>query len=67
VFEAYVAEIDWCKNDIIFTCNNLPKWAKDESAPDMALANKLLSPKIRKDPLGCILINGCVTSHPSAT
>ena len=58
VFESVVTEIDWCANDTIFCCKNLAKWTKDESAPDIPLTNKLLSPKIRKDPLGCVLIIG---------
>lgn len=45
-------------NDIVFVCNSLEKWAKDESAADIPFMNKLLSPKIRKDPLGCVLIIG---------
>ena len=60
IFESIVTEIDWCANDCIFVCDNLAKWAKDESAPDMPLSNKLLNPKIRKDPLGCVLIIGSV-------
>lgn len=32
-FEAYISEVDWCKNDILFVCKNLAKWMKDESAP----------------------------------
>ncbi|KAL8928567.1 MAG: hypothetical protein Q9208_001801 [Pyrenodesmia sp. 3 TL-2023] len=57
-FETYLSEIDWCKNDIVFVTQNLPKWVKDEAAPDIPLANKLLSPRIRKDPLGAVLIIG---------
>ena len=57
-FEANVAELDFCLNTIIYVCDNLEKWAKDEKAPDIPFANKLLSPKIRKDPLGCVLIIG---------
>lgn len=57
-FESYLVEIDWCKNDIVFVTQNLEKWVKDESAPDIPLANKLLSPTIRKDPLGAVLIIG---------
>lgn len=57
-FEAYLTEIDWCKNDIVFVCNNLEKWAKDEKAPDIPLMNTALSPRIRKDPLGCVLVIG---------
>jgi beta-apo-4'-carotenal oxygenase len=57
-FEAYTGEIDWCKNEIIYVCKNLAKWMKDEPAPDMSLTNRLASPKIRKDPLGAVLILG---------
>ncbi len=45
-------------NDIVFVSNNLEKWVKEESAPDIPLMNKALSPKIRKEPLGCVLIIG---------
>ncbi|MCJ1250725.1 hypothetical protein MMC30_007953 [Trapelia coarctata] len=58
VFETYLTEIDWCKNDVLYVCKNVKKWAKDESAQDMILAHRFLSPKIRKDPLGCVLIIG---------
>ena len=57
-FETALSETDWCKNDIIFVTKNLEKWAKDESAPDMALPNKLFSPRIKKEPLGTVLIIG---------
>jgi len=58
IFETYLTEIDWCRNDILFVCQNLAKWAKDESAPDMDFTHKFLSPKIRKEPLGCVLVIG---------
>lgn len=64
IFESIVTEVDWCANDIIFCCDNLAKWAKDESAADIPLSNKLLRPKIRKDPLGCVLIIGFVKLVP---
>ncbi|KAL8873805.1 MAG: hypothetical protein Q9174_000791, partial [Haloplaca sp. 1 TL-2023] len=57
-FETHLSEIDWCLNDIVFVTQNLEKWVKDETAPDIPLANKLLSPRIRKDPLGAVLIIG---------
>jgi len=57
-FETALTELDWCKNDIIFVTKNLEKWTKDESAPDMALTNKLLSPRIKKEPLGTVLVIG---------
>lgn len=58
VFETYMSEIDWCKNDIIFVTRNLRKWAKDEYAPDIPLNFSAVRPKIRKDPLGTVLVIG---------
>ena len=57
-FESFVGEIEWCKNDVLYTCNNLEQWAKDEGAPDVPLLNILMRPKIRKEPLGCVLVVG---------
>lgn len=57
-FETYLAEFGWVLNDIIFVQNNLEKWVKDEKAPDIPFANKLLAPHIRKEPLGTVLVIG---------
>lgn len=57
-FETYMTEFTWCCNDIIFVQKNVEKWMKDESAPDIALMNLPLSPRIRKEPLGAVLIIG---------
>lgn len=57
-FETYLTETGWCLNDIIFVQKNLKKWAKEESAADVPLMNVALFPKIRKDPLGAVLIIG---------
>jgi beta-apo-4'-carotenal oxygenase len=62
-YEVHMAESGWCLNDIVFICNNLAKWMKDEKAPDIPLLNSALSPKIRKDPLGVILVIGYARSH----
>ncbi len=59
-FEAAAGEVGWSKNDILFTCKNLERWARDEKAPDISLMNSALSPTIRKDPLGTVLVIGCV-------
>lgn len=59
-FEAMVAEVAWVQNDIIFMTNNLEKWAKDEPAKDIDFANKFMRPRIRKDPLGMVLVIGYV-------
>ncbi|EXJ73293.1 aldehyde dehydrogenase (NAD(P)+) [Cladophialophora psammophila CBS 110553] len=57
-FEAYTGEINWTQNDIVFTTQNLEKWMKDEKPADIALSNRLVNPKIRKDPLGVVLVIG---------
>jgi hypothetical protein len=59
-FEAEVAESGWLLNDIVFTSRNLHKWVKDEKAPDIDLSFKFMNPKIRKDPLGTVLVIGYV-------
>jgi beta-apo-4'-carotenal oxygenase len=46
------------QNDVIFMTNNLRKWAADEKPDDMAFSHKLVSPRIRKDPLGTVLVIG---------
>jgi hypothetical protein len=57
-YEAMLTEIKWVENDIIFMCNNLEKWAQDEKPADIDFVNSLMSPRIRKDPLGCVLVIG---------
>ena len=57
-FETYLAEVSWCMNDIIFMTKHLPTWVKDEKPEYIALMNKLFGPRIRKDPLGAVLIIG---------
>ena len=55
-----MGEILWCQNDIIFVCSNLKKWMADEKAPDIDLRNTVVAPTIRKEPLGTVLVIGCV-------
>jgi beta-apo-4'-carotenal oxygenase len=57
-YETFLTESGWLENDIVFATKNLHKWAKDEKAPDIDFTNSLVNPKIRKDPLGCVLIIG---------
>lgn len=60
-FETIIAESGWLENDCVFVSRNLQKWAKDEKAEDIELTFKFMNPKIRKDPLGMVLVIGCVT------
>lgn len=63
VFESNLAELDFCTKTLIYDINNLEKWAKDESSPDVPFDMMVLRPKIRKDPLGTVLIIGSVALH----
>lgn len=56
-----LAESGWLQNDCVFVSRNLQKWVKDEKADDIDLTFKFMSPKIRKDPLGVVLVIGCVS------
>lgn len=56
--EAFMSEVSWVQNDILFMIKNLPRFMKEESAEDTALMNMAVRPKIRKDPLGAVLIIG---------
>ena len=63
VFESVVAETGWVQNEIVFVTRNLRKWLKDEKAEDIDLMFKFMKPVIRKDPLGTVLIIGCVETQ----
>ncbi|KAI0134530.1 Aldehyde/histidinol dehydrogenase [Xylariales sp. AK1849] len=51
-------EVDWAIQDCHFTIQNLEKWVKDDKDVDVALAFSLLNARIRKEPLGAVLIIG---------
>ncbi|KAL4798740.1 Aldehyde/histidinol dehydrogenase [Aspergillus venezuelensis] len=57
-FETEVGESVWLENDIVFISKHLHQWVKDEKAPDIDLTFKFMNPKIRKDPLGTVLVIG---------
>ncbi|USW49263.1 Putative aldehyde dehydrogenase NAD(P)-dependent, aldehyde/histidinol dehydrogenase [Septoria linicola] len=57
-YETYLTEIGWVLNDIIFMSKNLQRFMKDEKAEDTTLTNMPMRPRIRKDPLGAVLIIG---------
>ncbi|KAH9841185.1 putative fatty aldehyde dehydrogenase [Teratosphaeria destructans] len=57
-YETYLTEIGWVLNDIVFMQKNLEKWVKDEKAEDISFTNKFVAPRIRKDPLGAVLVIG---------
>lgn len=57
-YEAFIAEVIMLENDIVFATKNLAKWAKDEKAPDVDFMYSFMKPKIRKDPMGTVLVIG---------
>jgi beta-apo-4'-carotenal oxygenase len=57
-YETYLTEVGWVLNDIVFMTQNLQRFAKDEKAADTSLMNLPMSPRIRKDPMGAVLIIG---------
>jgi beta-apo-4'-carotenal oxygenase len=57
-FETYLTEISWVMNDCVWMANNIDRFAKDEKPADIAFTNKFMGPRIRKDPLGAVLIIG---------
>lgn len=57
-YETYLTEVGWVLNDILFMCKNLQRFMKDEKAEDTGLLNMAMRPRIRKDPLGAVLIIG---------
>ncbi|KAF2683041.1 fatty aldehyde dehydrogenase [Lentithecium fluviatile CBS 122367] len=57
-YETHIVELGWCMNDIIFMTNNLARFAKDEKAQDIPFTNTFVRPRIRKDPVGTVLVIG---------
>lgn len=63
--EAYMSEVGWLYKDILFALDQLDKWAAPEGQPDMEVLYKILmKPRIRKEPIGTVLIVGCVAIAP---
>lgn len=58
VYEAHMTEVGWVLNDIVFMSKNLARFMKDEKAEDIDFTNSFVRPRIRKDPLGAVLIIG---------
>lgn len=56
--EGIMAEIAWAKGECLDQINNLEKWAKDESIPNIPVAFWAMGHRIRFEPLGVVLIIG---------
>lgn len=62
-FETFIGEVNWVMNDCIYLSQNLKRFAKDEKPEDVDFTNKIFGPRIRKDPMGTVLILGYVLNH----
>ncbi|KAI1850655.1 hypothetical protein JX265_004365 [Neoarthrinium moseri] len=56
--ESHMMEVGWAIQDCLYTLQHLEKWAADEKPEDVALQYSMLNPRIRKEPLGAVLIIG---------
>jgi beta-apo-4'-carotenal oxygenase len=56
--DAILSEIGWSMQDCMFAIKNLEKWAKDDKNVDVNFQFAMLKPRIRKEPLGAVLIIG---------
>ncbi|EQB56741.1 aldehyde dehydrogenase [Colletotrichum gloeosporioides Cg-14] len=56
--DAHVSDIDWSISDCMFAIQNLTTWIQDDRNIDVFLPFSLLRPRIRKEPLGTVLIIG---------
>ncbi|KAH8887753.1 aldehyde dehydrogenase [Thozetella sp. PMI_491] len=59
-FESLLTEIDWVKTDCLFMIQHLETFAKDEKlgAPHVPATFSMMKLRIRKEPLGAVLIIG---------
>ncbi|KAI8948414.1 Aldehyde/histidinol dehydrogenase [Xylaria longipes] len=56
--EAILTEVHFCLSDLNFALRKLKTWVKDDTDLDYALTFTPLRPRIRKEPLGAVLIIG---------
>lgn len=56
--EAFLTEIDFVLSDIMFAIKNLETWAKDETITGMNTEYFFMKHRIRKEPLGTVLVIG---------
>ncbi|KAI1179273.1 Aldehyde/histidinol dehydrogenase [Nemania sp. FL0916] len=56
--EALLTEISFCLSDLNLTLKKLKTWAKDDTDLDYPLTFAALKPRVRKEPLGAVLIIG---------
>ncbi|KAK9782582.1 putative Aldehyde dehydrogenase [Seiridium cardinale] len=56
--DSQISEVGWAIQDCMYTIKSLEKWVQDDTDVDAALQIKILKPRIRKEPLGAVLIIG---------
>ncbi|KXJ91088.1 aldehyde dehydrogenase [Microdochium bolleyi] len=56
--DAIMSEVLFCTTDLMGAINNLKTWVKDDKNLDYPLAMSALKPRIKKEPIGTVLIIG---------
>ncbi|ORY63052.1 aldehyde dehydrogenase [Pseudomassariella vexata] len=56
--DAHMTEVGWAIQDCMFVIQNLEKWAQDDTNVDIALSFAMLKPRIKKEPIGTVIIIG---------
>ncbi|KAH8671138.1 aldehyde dehydrogenase [Xylariales sp. PMI_506] len=56
--DAHLSEIDFSIADLIYSIKNVEKWAKDDKDLDIPLVFAAVRPRLKKEPLGPVLIIG---------
>lgn len=61
--EALMVEVAWIEKDVMYALEYLDRWMAD-GRPDTPLMYRMLKPRLRKEPMGAVLIIGCVPDSP---
>ncbi|EEY18149.1 aldehyde dehydrogenase 3I1 [Verticillium alfalfae VaMs.102] len=56
--EALLSEINWIKDDCLYLIKNLERFTKDEPVGDVPMTFIMMKPRVRKEPLGMVLVIG---------
>ncbi|KAF3359354.1 hypothetical protein VdG1_02377 [Verticillium dahliae VDG1] len=56
--EALLSEINWIKDDCLYLIKNLERFTKDEPVSDVPMTFIMMKPRVRKEPLGMVLVIG---------
>ncbi|KAI4598033.1 hypothetical protein KJ359_003842 [Pestalotiopsis sp. 9143b] len=56
--DSHISEVGWAMQDCMHVIRNVEKWAADDTNVDIPIHMRIIKPRIRKEPLGAVLIIG---------